>query len=150
MFLGTLRCYERVFCSGRRVQAAAATSVSSPMLDERRTNSARPRIASARAAAAALARSSTNCVEAPSRTKLLRRSIIAGAPVERGVIGSELAVESMALTSSRRAALPAGWTLSIFAASRSYWLVLSAVDSQRSVMRRKTSDSPFQAICNLV
>ena len=98
MFLGTLRCYERVF-----VQAAAATSVSSPMEDERRTNSARPRIASARAACAALARSSTKSVEAPSRTKLLRRSIITGAPVERGVGGSELAVESMASTSSRRA-----------------------------------------------
>ena len=90
MFLGTLRCYERSF-----VQAAAATSVSSPIDEERRTNSARPRIASARAAAAAFARSSTSFVEAPSRTKLLRRSIMAGAPVERGVNGSLLAVESM-------------------------------------------------------
>ena len=81
--------------SASSVQAAAATSVSSPMEDERRTNSARPRIASARAAAAALARSSTNFVDAPSSTKLLRLSIIAGAPVERGVSGSELAVESM-------------------------------------------------------
>ena len=84
------------------IQAAAVTSVSWPMDEERRTNSARPRIASARAAAAALARSSTNFVEAPSRTKLLRRSIMAGAPVERGVNGSLLAVESMASTSSRR------------------------------------------------
>ena len=45
-----------------------------------------------------MARSSTSFVDAPSRTKLLRLSIIAGAPVERGVKGSELAVESMALT----------------------------------------------------
>ena len=95
--------HERVFCSrytsAYSVQAAAATSASSPMDDERRTNSARPRIASARAAAAALARSSTNFVDAPSSTKLLRLSIIAGAPVERGVNGSELAVESMASAS---------------------------------------------------
>ena len=94
--------YKRVFCrctSAYSVQAAAATSASSPMEEERRTNSARPRIASARAAAAALARSSTNFVDAPSSTKLLRLSIIAGAPVERGVSGSELAVESMASTS---------------------------------------------------
>ena len=87
--------------SAYSVQAAAATSVSSPMEDERRTYSARPRIASARAAAAAFARSSTSLVDAPSRTKLLRRSIMAGAPVDRGVNGSELAVESIALTRSR-------------------------------------------------
>ena len=85
--------------SAYSVQAAEATSASSPMDDERRTNSARPRIASARAAAAALARSSTNFVDAPSSTKLLRLSIIAGAPVDRGVNGSELAVESMASAS---------------------------------------------------
>ena len=124
--LRTLRCNERV----SSVQAAAATSVSSPMDEERRTNSARPRIASCRAAAACLARSSTRIVDAPSSTKLLRRSIMAGAagaPVERGVNGSELAAESMISTNSIRwswldefeaCALAAGWNT--FAATGSF------------------------------
>ena len=125
------------------------------MEEERRTYSARPRIASARAAAAAFARSSTNLVDAPSRTKLLRRSIMAGAPVERGVSGSELETESMVSTNSARewpefeaCALPAG--CGTLVELTGYGLVLSAVDSQRSVMRRKPSDSPCQAICDLV
>ena len=150
MFLGTLRYHERVF-----VQAAAATSVSSPMEDERRTYSARPRIASARAAAAAFARSSTNLVEAPSSTKLLRRSIMAGAPVERGVSGSELETESMASTNSapewpefEACALPAG--CGTLVELTGYGLVLSAVNRSAAFMRRKTLRCTVSSSCNLV
>ena len=141
--------------SAYSVQAAAATSVSSPMEDERRTYSARPRIASARAAAAAFARSSTSLVDAPSRTKLLRRSIMAGAPVERGVSGSELETESMASTNSapewpgfEACALPAG--CGTLVELTGYGLVLSAVNRSAAVMRRKLSDAQFQTIINLV
>ena len=154
MFLGTLRCHERVF-----VQAAAATSVSSPMEDERRTNSARPRIASARAAAAALARSSTNFVDAPSRTKLLRRSIMAGAPVERGVKGSELVVESMALTSSRArsewlefeaCALPEWDSVEFRSLVSQLWARFECEQSHRCCYASQTLRRTVQTSCNLV
>ena len=83
---------------------------------------------------------------------------MAGAPVERGVNGSELETESMALTDSAprvaevRGARAPGWlwTLSNFALVHA-GLVLSAVNRTAAVMRRKTlSDSQFQTICNLV
>ena len=54
--------------------------------------------------------------------------------------------EACALDEFETCALLAGWNTFEF---RSYRLVLSAVVPQRSVMRRKLSDTHFQRICNL-
>ena len=74
---------------------------------------------------------------------------MAGAPVERGVSGSELETESMASTNSapewpefEACALPAG--CGTLVELTGYGLVLSAVNRSAAVMRRKLSDAHFQ------